>query len=250
MNEIIESLYRRKSTRLFSDQPVSPDEKLRLLRCAAQAPTAGNQQLYTIIDVTDAEKKQQLAASCDNQGFIAKAPVVLVFLADGTRWQNGYRLAGASPRAPGPGDLLLAFADACIAAQNVVIAAESMGIGSCYIGDILENKEQQRRILDFPATCVPACMLVLGYPAPSQRERKKPPRFDVGDYVCENRYTALSDSALRSMFERRENLSGSAAPKPLDAWLRAFCERKYNSAFSDEMNRSAREYLKEFEAQG
>lgn len=158
-NEILRALSARKSVRVFTDEPVTAEERAAILQGAFQAPTAGNQQLYTILDITDPALKATMADLCDHQPFIAKAPLCLVFLADCRRWPRAYRAAGVEePRNPGPGDLLLALADSCIAAQNAVTAAESLGIGSCYIGDVLENAEAMREALHLPAHVVPACM--------------------------------------------------------------------------------------------
>lgn len=109
MNEIIESLYRRKSVRVFEDRSVPAEMKAAILRSAAEAPTAGCQQLYTILDITDQALKDALAETCDHQSFIAGAPMVLVFCADCKKWYDAYREAGCDPRAPGVGDLMLAF---------------------------------------------------------------------------------------------------------------------------------------------
>ena len=86
MNEIIRSLYERKSVRVFEDRPVEEAVKRSVLEAALQAPTAGNMALYTILDITDPEKKAALSKSCDNQPFIATAPMVLIFCADYRRW--------------------------------------------------------------------------------------------------------------------------------------------------------------------
>ena len=77
-----------------------------ILTAATQAPTAGNQQLYTIIDVTDRELKKKLAVTCDNQPFIAEADMVLIFVADCQKWYEGFKDVGAEPRNPGVGDLM------------------------------------------------------------------------------------------------------------------------------------------------
>ena len=155
MNEVLQQLYARKSVRAFEESEITPQEKQAILRAAFEAPTAGNQQLYTILDITDSALKQTLSETCDHQPFIAKAPMVLIFCADCQKWLDAYEACGCAPRRPGPGDLLLAMADACIAAQNAVTAAQSLGIGSCYIGDILENCEQHRacRNMSFRLPC-------------------------------------------------------------------------------------------------
>ena len=158
-NEILQALSARKSVRVYTDEPVTEAERDAILQAAFQAPTAGNQQLYTILNITDPALKARLADLCDHQPFIAKAPLVLVFLADCRRWLQAYKAAGIEDvRTPGVGDLLLAMADTCIAAQNAVVAAESMGIGSCYIGDVIENAEQMREACACQSTWSrPAC---------------------------------------------------------------------------------------------
>lgn len=82
MNEIIKSLYDRKSVRVYEDRPIPEKMKQIILEAAAQAPSAGCQQLYTILDITDQKLKDELVKTCDNQPFIATAPMVLVFCAD------------------------------------------------------------------------------------------------------------------------------------------------------------------------
>jgi nitroreductase len=247
MNDTLSSLYQRKSIRIFEDRPVPDEAKRQILRAAFEAPTAGNQMLYTILDITDPELKARLAVTCDDQPFIAKAPLVMIFLADCRKWPRLFEVAGAKPRAAGPGDLFLAMADACIAAQNAVVAAESLGLGSCYIGDILENCEQHRELLNLPAYLMPACMLVIGYPAESQKLRRKPVRFDGRYVVFENRYRDLTGAELTEMWEKRERAEGNPSIKDFAEVAQAFCERKYNSGFSREMSRSARVYLADFE---
>lgn len=240
MNEIVRSLYDRKSVRVFEDRPVSAECKKEILMAAMEAPTAGNQQLYTILDITDQELKDRLAVSCDNQPFIAKAPLVLIFCADVLKWIDVFEEGGADPRRPGCGDLVLAIDDALIAAQNAVVAAESMGIGSCYIGDIMEQCELHREMLHLPAYVFPAAMLVFGYPTRQQKDRTKPRRCRLEDMVQENVYRRRDGQQLRKMFDKEtEN-------KSFEEWSQAFCKRKYNSDFSKEMSRSVQEYLKDY----
>ena len=241
MNEGLNQLYRRKSVRVFTDKEISADDKAAILRAACEAPTAGNQQLYTIIDVTDQALKEKLAVSCDNQPFIADAKMVLVFCADCKKWYDAFLAANCEPRNPGVGDLLLAVSDTNIAAQNAVTAAESLGIGSCYIGDIMENCEVQRELLSLPKYVFPAAMLVFGYPTQQQTTREKPERADMEHIVHENGYREMDGKELEEMF------SPKAIERSYADWLKAFCERKYNSDFSREMTRSVKEFLKDFE---
>jgi nitroreductase len=244
-NPALAALYARKSMRVFTGEPVAPAQKAAILRAAFEAPTAGCQQLYTILDITDPALKRRLADLCDHQDFVAQAPMVLVFLADCFRWCEIYRAAGLAPRAAGAGDLMLAAADACIAAQNCVAAAEALGLGSCYIGDILENCEQVRAALELPDTVVPAAMLVFGRPTAQQRARRKPARLAPEYVVCENRYRRRPPEDWRAALTEQAARRGEAR-YDFDADVAAFCRRKYESDFSREMTRSAAAYWRAF----
>lgn len=240
MNEVITQLCARKSVRVFEERPISPADKALILQAATEAPTAGNQQLYTILDITDPAIKAALAETCDHQPFIAESPLVLIFCADCLKWYEAFRHAGCAPRAPGVGDLMLAVSDATIAAQNAVVAAESLGIGSCYIGDVMENCEAQKALLHLPEFVFPAAMLVFGYPTAQQKARPKPPRSPMAQIVHENGYRRMDAAELKTL------LGVKSAQPDFERWLHAFCERKYNSDFSREMTRSIKAYLKEY----
>ena len=240
MNDVIKQLYERKSVRVFTEQEIGLQEKNAILMAAAQAPTAGNQQLYTILDITDQTIKNRLVETCDHQPMIAQAKMVLIFCADCKKWYDAYLSVGCTPRKPGVGDLLLATGDAMIAAQNAVTAAESLGIGSCYIGDIMENYEQQRELLNLPNYVMPVGMLIFGYPTQQQVDRPKPERVEMKFIVHENGYAPMDDAQLEEMWTPR------AGEKGYNAWMQAFCNRKYNSDFSREMTRSVEKYLEQF----
>ena len=244
MNEIIQSLFDRKSIRQYEDQPIRAEDKALILEAALQAPTAGNQNLYTILDITDPALRGALSIYCDNQPFIGQAPMALVFLADCRRWYDSYSFAGVEARPPEEGDLLLAVADAVIAAQNSVVAAESLGIGSCYIGDILEREEDIRKALNLDDFVFPAAFVVYGYPTQGQKERQKPGRPPLSFLVRENQYCRLSEEEYRRMFVEKGSIKRD---EEFNDFIKAFCKRKYSSDFAMEMNRSARRYLAHFQ---
>ena len=216
-----------------------------------RAPTAGNLMLYTIIEVEDQALKERLAVTCDDQPFIAKAPWVLVFVADYQKWIDIFSVSdvGSLPDvrhhgAPGPGDLLLACSDALIAAQNAVIAAESLGIGSCYIGDVLEQAEEHIELLGLPAHTLPIAMLCFGRPA----QRRRPvPRYEK-HVVHKDRYRRLSPEELR---EVSAELAQLHAPRGFRAGIANIGQdvyaRKYAADFTHELNRSVAVWLERWQ---
>ncbi len=242
MNQTIQELNSRKSVRVYENRLIPSEVKEQILNAAFQAPTAGNQMLYTILDITDQGLKERLSVTCDNQPFIAKAPLVLIFLADCRKWLDAYCFAGLEPREPGVGDLLLACQDAIIAAQNAVVAAESFGIGSCYIGDILEDAETHKALLSLDEYVVPITMVVFGYPTEQQKTRIKPQRFGREFMVQENTYSRLEDPEIKRMFKERAQDDAF----DYEDFITKFCNRKYMSDFSMEMTRSAKMYLDRF----
>jgi nitroreductase len=210
--------------------------------------------LYSILEITDQALKDRLAITCDHQPFIARAPLVWIFLADYQRWYDYFLASGAEElcaqkqipmQKPVESDLFLACCDALIAAQNAVIAAESFGIGSCYIGDIMEQYETHREMLCLPQFVFPIGMLVFGYPTRQQIERSYTSRFDEKFILFENRYHRLDKGEFDEMFaERQRNMPAGKSMEGITTYGQATYLRKFSADFSIEMRRSVREILK------
>ena len=254
MNQTLELIAKRRSLRRYDPAPLSAEEKSAILEAALRAPTAGNMMLYTILDITDQALKDRLAVTCDNQPFIASAPLVLIFLADYQRWWDTWVIGGAEararelgrePRRPQEGDLMLAASDAIIAAQNAVVAAESLGIGSCYIGDILENYETHRELLNLPPYAAPVCMLCFGRPAADEPQRKLQPRLPREFIVQENRYHRLQPDEIDALYKPHTERYFPEGNYPLQAenYGQVSYLRKFIAEFSVEMSRSVRVML-------
>jgi nitroreductase len=253
MNPIIDVLMKRKSMRAYEQKEIEAEIKAEILNATLRAPTAGNMMLYSIVDVTDQKLKDKLAVTCDNQTFIAKAPMVWLFLADYQRWFDYFvtsdveslcREKKIDMRRPEEGDLFLACSDALIAAQNAVIAAESFGIGSCYIGDIMEQYETHRELFNLPQYVFPIGMVVFGYPTQQQKDRNLTTRFDQKFIVFENQYRRLDKENFAEMF--REPESRMTPKEGIANYGQAVYSRKFSADFSVEMSRSVRAILKEW----
>lgn len=255
MNPVLETLYKRTSLRVYDPRDLSQEDLDAVIQGALRAPTAGNQMLYSIIVIRDPATKKILSETCDHQAFIAKAPVLLLFVADHQRWFDYYRQEGVGAfckekgllfEAPQESDLLLAIEDAMIAAQNAVIAAESLGIGSCYIGDIVENYERHRKLFDLPPWAFPIGLLCLGYYPPNSPRRVRE-RFERKYVVFEERYQRLSSEELSQMFASQEQQYSPKNPYGAKNYAQQFYARKTGAAFSKEMARSVRVAMKQWD---
>jgi nitroreductase len=256
MNHVMEVLMKRRSIRAYEDREIPADVRAEILKATLRAPTAGNLMLYSILEITDQPLKDRLAVTCDNQPFIARAPMVWIFLADYQRWYDYFISSGVKEICaqkqipllrPEEADLFLACCDALIAAQNAVIAAESFGIGSCYIGDIMEQYETHREMLCLPQYVFPIGMLVFGYPTGQQMERPYTRRFDEKFILFENQYRRLGKEEFEEMFaEQQRNLPAGRSMQGITTVGQATYLRKFSADFSMEMRRSVKAILKEW----
>ena len=245
-NPVIELLERRCSTRAYAPEPITAGERAAILHAAMRAPTAGNLMLYSIIEVADPALKARLAETCDHQPFIARAPLVLVFVADLQKWVDLFAAAGCDrsddppPKsAPGMGDFVLACCDALIAAQNAVVAAESLGIGSCYIGDIVEQAETHAELLGLPRFTFPVTMLCFG------RAKGRPRRSERYErhVVHRDRYRRLTAAELEESSRDLDALYGAGDADGRPGFVRQVYARKFTADFSLEADRSVTWWL-------
>lgn len=249
--EFIRVIEQRRSIRSFENRPVEKEILDKLKELTLRAPSGGNMVMYSIVEVNDREKKERLAKICDNQIMIEKAPIVWVYLADMQKWVNYFMESGCKEksgidvRRPGIGDFHLAMQDTVIAAQTTVLAAEALGLGSCYIGDIIENYEQLQALLDLPPLAAPACCLIMGYPKrPTSPMQRRPPKESI---FMENSYAEPHLEELEKMYKDQEDFLREHKTLPYDnngTIADYYYNRKYTSAFMKEMNRSTSVFLK------
>lgn len=256
MNETMQLIHNRRSIRAYRDQPVERETVDQVIGAAMRAPTAGNLMLYSILEIQDQEIKDKLAISCDNQPFIATAPLVLLFLADYQRWWDYFLVAGVEEycarenkelRYPGEGDLLLACCDALVAAQTAVIAGEALGLGSCYVGDIMEQYEYHRELLNLAQYTFPVAMICFGYPTEAQAKRPLTPRYPQEYVHFTDGYRRLEESELDQVFAARER---SAYPWDVANLGQLVYSRKFAADFACELTRSVRKAIEVWAGRG
>ncbi|MDX8335592.1 nitroreductase family protein [Candidatus Cetobacterium colombiensis] len=248
----LDVLMNRKSVRAYEDKPLSQDVKEAIVNATLRAPTAGNMMMYSIIEITDENLKNKLVKTCDNQPMIAKAPYLLLFLADFQRWMDYLKASNVdkfnqennlSMYHPKEGDLLLSINDALIAAQTAVTAAEMLEVGSCYIGDIMENFEIHREMFNLPKYTFPVTLICFGYPTEQQKNRQQPPRYPKDMILFENQYRHIEKDEFDNMeIERNKISKPNFLPGCSNEAIHMY-KRKITSDFMKEMNRSVKAAL-------
>ena len=246
MNQTLNLIKNRMSLRRYEDRPIEKKDLDLILEAAMRAPTAGNMMMYSILVIKNEDKRKRLSETCDNQPFIAKAPISLIFLADMQRIYDYFTYCDVEKfckeknreyRKPALASLFLSISDALIAAQNAVVAAESLGIGSCYIGDVMENYEIHREILNLPDRVFPIGMLCLGY-YPQDSKRIISSRFDKKYIVFNEEYKQLRDEDFKEMYREREKRVSPKNVYGAENFGQLLYSRKFGSEFFEEMERS------------
>jgi FMN reductase (NADPH)/FMN reductase [NAD(P)H] len=251
VNPTLDLINVRTSTRTFSADPITAIEREIVLHAALRAPTAGAMMLYSIIQIEQQALKDRLAETCDDQPFIAKSPWVLVFVADMQRWMDLFAASDVRSLAvfehrdaPGLGDLMMACSDALIAAQTAVIAAESLGIGSCYIGDVLENAEIHAGLLGLPNHTLPVAMVCFGRPMAT----RSPTPHCESHVVHTDRYHRLTGDELAGLSAELQEMYAPHGLAPGFAnYPQTIYQRKFACDFMAEMNRSVAWWLRRWE---
>lgn len=163
-NQTLEIIQSHRSIRAYKPAPV-PDELVELIVAAGQrASTSSNMQLTTAVVVKDAAKRAKLAELCGDQEQIRQAPVFIAWCADRYRLDLACEQQGYTQNTDFLETFLVAAVDVGIFMQTATIAAESLGLGMCYIGAIRNNPRQVIELLGLPKHVFPISGMVLGYP--------------------------------------------------------------------------------------
>ncbi len=166
MNETIETILKHRSIRQFKNEPLSEEQIRTIISSAQSASTSSYIQAYTIIGVKDPEKKKKLSELAGNQSYVEANGHFFVFCADLYRHEKigEWEATDVIPSLESTEKFMVAVIDASLAAQNAAIAAESMGLGICYIGGIRNDLESVSELLGLPDRVIPLFGLAVGYP--------------------------------------------------------------------------------------
>jgi len=199
--DLYEVMMKRRSVRVFKDQEIPESIIEQLIDVANQAPSGGNIQPLSIILVRSKEGREKLAQLAGGQPWVKNAPLSMIFCLDFYRIKKWAEMCQTDFKGEQAlNHFLIAYADLMVAAQNVVIFAESLGLGSVYIGSIQHEIDETRKYFEIPEYVLPMMVLCLGYPKSIPRTI---PKLKKEFIVHQERYQKSEDDEIRKAFDEK-----------------------------------------------
>lgn len=241
INETINLIKSHKSVRKYKDQPVEQEKIRAIIECAQSASTSSYIQAYTIISVKDKDKRKKIAYLSGDQSYVEQCPLFLVFCADLNRTKTSCEVNNITMVEGYTEAFIIATVDASLAAQNALIAAESLGLGGVYIGGIRNNPLEICNLLHIPSGVYPVFGMCIGYPNDTSDKKERLPLdviFKVDEYSIDGDAKRINeyDAHIKDYYEKRTN------GKRFDTWTKQV---------SGLMSKPQRPHMKDFlEKQG
>ncbi len=196
----IDLLKNHRSVRRFQQRPIEEDKMNRILECGMRASNTGNMQIYSIILTQDKDNVAALSKLHFGQG--ATAAAFLTVCVDVNRYHHWCRLRNCDEPYDNFLWMMAGTVDATLAAQNICVAAESEGLGFCYLGTVMYNTKAIAELLELPKQVVPVVTLCMGYP---DEEPALSERLPLEGVVHQEKYHDYSDDDINRIHEVREN---------------------------------------------
>ena len=217
-NEVIASLMHHRSVRAYKPDPVPPGTLETLVAAAQSAATSSNMQTWSVVVVSDPAVKSALARIASGQKHIEQCPLFLVWVADLSRAarlgeQAGQVLEGL----PYLETFLVAAMDAAIASQNAIVAAESMGLSTVYIGALRNDMAEVGRLLQLPPGAAGVVGLCVGYEDESLPSGVKP-RLPQSVVLHHERYDTADEAVGRAAYDRAMETFSASVERSRYSW--------------------------------
>jgi len=209
-----------------------------LIGAAQSASTSSNLQLWSVISVQEPERRDAIARLCANQDHVREAHWFFAFLVDHYRLRSAALAAGENPSGLDYVEyFIMGLVDAALAAERMVCAAETLGLGICYIGALRNDAQGVAQLLNLPDGTFGAFGLCLGWPSPDAKSEIKP-RLRPNTIWFKERYQAETD--ISEYDERMRQFYASQGMNPGVTWSMRSGKRV------DDHHLTGRERLREF----
>ena len=244
MNSTLKTILQHRSIRRFTAEEIDAPTLDMILRAACNGSTMGNMQLYSIIVTKDKEKMKAMAPFHFNQPIATNAPLILTFVADLNRFNKYCEYRDAATDAySNLQSYHWAVIDALIAAQNACVAAESLGLGICWLGTITYNADKFVEALQLPKHTVPVACIAIGYPDENPELTDKLPLEALVHYENYNDYNRENIDWLYADKEAHENTKQLLKENNLPNLARIFTERRYTKTDNEHFANVLKETL-------
>ena len=238
-------LLKHRSIRKFRPAPVPAEVMRGVLEAAVRASTCGNMQLYSLVVTCDEALRRRLAPCHFNQPMVTEAPCLVTVCADVHRFSMWCEQRDAEPAFDNFEWFLNAATDALLAAQNLAVAAETQGLGICFLGTTLYTARDIARILDLPKGVIPLTTVVVGYPDEDPGLTDRLPLEAVVHYEKYTDYTAAEIDELWAEREESELTQRLLAENGLPNLAQIFTRNRYRREDNIAVSRSYFDLLRE-----
>lgn len=245
MNETLNILSQHVSIRKYTDEKIDETTLQQILKAACCGSTMGNMQLFSIIVTEDKTMMQKMAPFHFNQPMATEAPLILTFCADFHRFNQycAYRNADTTAYS-NLQSYHWAVTDALIAAENACIAAESLGLGFCWMGTVTFNVDQFINVLHLPKHVIPVACIALGHPAEHPALTQKLP---VEAFIHRETYHDYDEVSINKLYYEKENSKETRdilKENHLNNLAQVFTQRRYTKADNEHFAAILEEALK------
>ena len=198
---VIQQIHQHRSIRKYKPDPVPTELLDEILQAGIRTSYSGNMQAYSIIVTQDQEKREAMLKPHRDQRMVIDGPVLLTFCADFHRMRRWLMLSEAPDNFDNYFGFMVAAIDAVLVSQTVALAAESKGLGICYLGSTFANADQIGEILDLPENVLPITGFSLGYPDEDPPLRD---RLPASSLIHQETYHLFSDAEILDIYRERE----------------------------------------------
>jgi len=203
---MLQTILNHRTIRKYKNQKIESEILNKILEAGTRASTTGNMQVYSIVVTSDDRIKEELWSAHFKQDMVKQAPVVMTFCADFNRFNKWCDQRNAQPGYDNFLSFYTASIDALLVAQNVAVAAESFGLGICYLGTTTYMADSIIKILELPKNVVPVTTLVVGYP---DENPGLTDRLPVDGVVHYEKYKDYTPVAIDAIYSEKESLAST-----------------------------------------
>jgi nitroreductase len=212
--DLYDLMMKRRSVRLFKDQEIPESMIEKLLDAAIHAPSGGNIQPLSLILVRSIEGKKKLAELAGGQPWVRNAPLSMIFCLDFYRIKKWAEMCQTEFQGEEAiNHFFIAYADLMVAAQNVVILAESFGLGSVYVGSIQHEIDEIRNFFELPLYVLPLMVLSIGYPKSIPQNI---PKLKKDVIVHQERYRKSEENEIQRAYDEKYGVIDQNVEKYLE----------------------------------